>query len=131
MSKSTAEKLVSFMKERAGDYLRRVAHFDADQRELLYARDDVRDQYTEEEIDAIFEDRFFNSFVMKHQENLYVHGELNCHVRFFEDGIELHFPHDRLSGTAVAFDPHAVADIEGLINDALNKVYGEYPPAKA
>lgn len=131
MSKDSAKELVTFVQHRAGNLVRSVAYFDEDTRAVLYARDDVADQYSDDETDVVFNDLSFDALGKAYTEQLYPHGELNCIVRCFEDGIELHFPHGATSGTAIALEPHAVTDLEGLINDCLNELYTEYPPAPA
>lgn len=131
MSQANAEELVAFVQHRAGELVRSVAYFDEETRTVLYARDDVADEYSSDEVDGIFNDLSFDALGKPHTEQLYPHGELNCIVRCFDDAIELHFPHGEQSGTAVALEPDAITDLEGLINDCLNELYTEYPPAPA
>jgi hypothetical protein len=44
-----------------------------------------------------------------HQEDLYVHGSLNCTIRCFEDAVEMHFVHGERFSTAVALDGEVFA----------------------
>ncbi|MFC7136441.1 hypothetical protein ACFQRB_07650 [Halobaculum litoreum] len=52
MSSGRADHLVQFLRREAGDYLRAALHYSADDHEVLYVRDDVRDEYSDEELAA-------------------------------------------------------------------------------
>ncbi|WP_207587129.1 hypothetical protein [Halomontanus rarus] len=130
MSRASAKDLVTFMEDEASEYLRSVAHFDGKDRKVLYLEDDIEDQYSEDELEEVFDSLFFESFDRSHQEHMYPHGQLNCIVRCFDEALELHFPHSDTAGTAVALEPEATSDLEGLVDDCLNELYGEYPPTE-
>src|SRR6056297_1653070 len=104
MSVASSEALTEFLRERVGDHLRSVIYYDDDGGEVLYVRDDVADQYTDDDIDQVVRDVRLEAVEKPHQESLYEHGPLNCTVRSFDDAVEMHFPHDETSGTAVALD---------------------------
>lgn len=99
-----SESLTEFLKECVGDHLRSVIFYDDHGGEVLYVRDDVADKYTDEDIHEVVQDVRLEAVEKPHQESLYAHGSLNCTLRSFGDAIELHFPHDKTSGTAVALD---------------------------
>ncbi len=60
-----------------------------------------------------------------HQEDLYIHGSLNCTIRCFEDAIEMHFTHGELCGTAVALDGEAFAVQNTFVGTCLDIMRGE------
>ena len=102
-----SEALTEFLEERVGDHLRSVIFYDDHGGEVLYVRDDVADEYTDEDIGEVVRDVRLEAVEKPHQESLYAHGPLNCTLRSFDDAVELHFPHDETSGTAVALDGEA------------------------
>lgn len=55
MSEDKQRHLLTFLKDRAGDYLRGVAIYDADSYETIYIRDDVRAVHFEEDIDRMID----------------------------------------------------------------------------
>lgn len=105
MSETPPEALTEFLSERVGDHLRSVIRYDEDGADLVYARDDVAADYSDAELERVFRDVRLESVGKPHQEDLYDHGRLNCTVRCFEDGVEIHFARDETSGTAVSLDP--------------------------
>jgi len=126
MTQRVSEDLVTFLRDRAGDYLRSVVYYDRDSFELLYLRDDVEDEYTGGEIERVVDDLRLESFGAAQQEDLYVHGALGCTVRCFEEGVELHFPHEDFTGTAVALEPGAIADLHSFVGDCLERIPEEH-----
>ena len=104
MSEIASEALTEFLKERVGDHLRSVIFYDDAGGQVLYVRDDVADEYTDADIEEVVQDVRLESVDKPHQESLYSHGPLNCTLRSFDDAVELHFPHNETSGTAVALD---------------------------
>lgn len=127
MNKNCAQEIVTFIRHEAGPLVRSVAYFTENRREVLYIRDDVADQYSENEIQDIFNGLSFDSLGKEHTEQMYVHGELNCIVRHFAEAIEIHFPSGEKSGTAVALEPDAINDLGSIIQDCLSKFSDEHP----
>ncbi|NHN58633.1 MULTISPECIES: hypothetical protein [Halorussus] len=109
MTETPSEALTEFLRERVGDHMRSVLTYDDEGAELLYVRDDVADQYTDEEMARVADDVRLEAVAKHHQEDLYRHGELNATVRCFDDAVEMHFPRDETSGTAVALDGEVFA----------------------
>jgi len=120
MSVASAEALTEFLRERVGDHLRSVIYYDDDGGEVLYVREDVADQYTTDDIENVVRDVRLEAVEKPHQEDLYSHGPLNCTVRSFEDAVEMHFPHDETSGTAVALDGEVFAIHNTFIGQCLD-----------
>lgn len=104
MSENSAEALTEFLKEQVGGHLRSVIFYDDTGGEVIYVRDDVADEYTDGDVSEVVRDVRLEAVDKPHQESLYVHGPLECTLRLFGDAVELHFPHDRTCGTAVALD---------------------------
>ncbi|AUV84469.1 hypothetical protein C2R22_23265 (plasmid) [Salinigranum rubrum] len=127
MSRASAQELVTFLQHELGPQLRSVAYYEENEREILYARDDVTEQYTDEQIEQIFQDLFFETWGRFQQETLYAHGNLNSIVRCFDDAVEMHFPLGELSGVAVAVDPEAVPELYSITDDCLDQLHGNAP----
>lgn len=125
MSTEKARKLATHLREEAGSNLRSVVYFDGLEHEIVYVRDDVDDRYSEDDIASVVESLLAESVRREQLEDLYVHGDLNCTVQAFDDALELHFPHDDLSGTAIAFDPEAGSELNELIADILEMTMAE------
>jgi len=119
---SRAEALTKSLREYVGDGLRSVLRYDEDGEELVYVRDDVADDYSETEVDQVFRDVRLEAVEKPHQEDLYEHGSLDCTVRWFDDAVEVHFPHDETSGTAVALDHEVLTDEDTLLHKCIELV---------
>ncbi|WP_266076459.1 DUF7522 family protein [Haladaptatus caseinilyticus] len=104
-----SKELVSFLQDRVGDHLRSVLYYDDDTHELLYIRDDVADAYDERARVDVLRDMRLEAIEKAHQEDLYIHGSLDCTIRCFDDAVEMHFIHGEARGTAVALDSEVFA----------------------
>ncbi|WP_435178668.1 DUF7522 family protein [Halorussus sp. AFM4] len=120
MTETPSEALTEFLRERVGDHLRSVLAYDDEGADLLYVRDDVADQYTDEEMARVADDVRLEAIDKPHQESLYEHGRLDATVRSFEDAVEMHFPHDETSGTAVALDGEVFAIHDTFLGQCMN-----------
>ena len=54
-----------------------------------------------------------------HQESLYIHGDLQCILRYFEKAIELHLLKDENKGVVAAIETSAIDDFQGTIESAV------------
>ena len=78
MAGRNPKQLAKFLQSEVGDELRSVIHYDEDTFNLVYARDDVRDQYTESDLENVRQDLGVASFGKPTMGDLYVHGDLQC-----------------------------------------------------
>lgn len=115
-------ELADFLEKRAGDNLRSVIHYDEGDYSIVYSRDDVWENYSEDGIESVVTELQMENIERAHQENLYVHGGLNCSIRCFENGVEFHFPHSAQAGAAVAMDPQTVEELYSFIGDCLTVI---------
>lgn len=104
-----SKELVTFLRDKVGDHLRSVLYYDDDTRDLLYIRDDVADAYDERGRADVLRDMRLEAIEKAHQEDLYIHGSLDCTIRCFDDAVEMHFIHGEACGTAVALDSEVFA----------------------
>jgi hypothetical protein len=122
MSRAIAQELASYLDHRAGEALRAVGHYSEDEYEVVHLRDDLRQQYTDEEIQAIVEDLRWESFTKSSQEGQFHLGGLKCSIQAFEEGVVMHFPYDDQHGTLVSLDPGAARDLMQFIDDCLTRI---------
>ena len=119
-SEGSPEALTDFLQTRVGDHLRSVLRYDENGGEFLHLRDDVADQYSDREMDQIVQDARLEAVDKPHQEDLYAHGRLNCTVRCFDDGVEIHFPSDETSGAVVALDGEVLVTHDTFIGQCID-----------
>lgn len=122
MPSGRGEGLVEFLLAQVGDNLRSVVRYDTDGYDVVYIREDVGDQYSEADLEAVVRDLGIDAFEKGHQEGLYVHGDLNCTVRCFDDAIEMNFVFDRGDGIAVSLDGETFATQQTFIGTCLDLV---------
>lgn len=115
-------ELADFLEKRAGAYLRSVIHYDEEDYSIVYSRDDVWENYSENEIESVVTELQMENLETAHQEGLYVHGGLNCSIRCFDNGVEMHFPHSEHAGAAVAMDPQTAEELYSFIGDCLTVI---------
>lgn len=121
MSVEHARQLVTFLQETAPDHLRSVIYFEGQTLEIVYLRNDLEDKYAERDHEVVVESHLADVSRRDKTEDLYVHGWLNCKVKFFDNVLELLFPHGHLSGTAVTLDFEAAGDLGELVPAILEK----------
>lgn len=126
MAPANPEQLTEFLKKEVGDELRSVIFYDKDEFEPIYVRDDVRDQYTDSELEQVHHELGMASFGKTALESLYVHGELKCTVHCFENAIEMHFVATEAEGVAVGLDPAAFVSHRTFIGRCLEEAGYEY-----
>lgn len=94
--------------------LRVVATHEKRDHTLLYNRDDVREDCTDEELDRIFDDLVLEGMERDHFEKLFHIGELECGAGGFEEAVAFYFPSVGYSGLVVSLDYDGPIDIDGV-----------------
>lgn len=120
MSAEAARELAVVLQGRSSGYLRSIVYYEADGYGVLFLRDDVEAEYDEDELDRAFEDARLEALSKPYQEDLYTHGELNCVVRCFEEGVEMQFAITRTAGVAVAFDKGVLTEQRSVVGECLS-----------
>lgn len=126
MATRMASRLEDFFEQRTDGKLRSIVKYEEDSFEIVHLRDDVVDQYTEEEIEDVIDDSRMDSLTAPIYKNTFSedHGELTCLVQCFEDVIEMNFVLFDGVGAAVALDAE-MTDSHGLVAEARQIVIEE------
>ena len=127
MGESNPEELVAFLKQRAGDALRGVAHYYEDGYELLYVRDDVAHRYTDDHFEQLFGTIREEMSEQTVQESAYNLGTLHCTMRLFDDGIVLNFSQGERVGTSVSLDPEAASNLTTFTYECIRHIHRASP----
>ncbi|MFT4884831.1 MAG: hypothetical protein ACI8U4_002349 [Natronomonas sp.] len=96
------------------DELRMVSTHDATNYEMQYVREDLRDAFTEEELDDAHRNIIANQVSSEDFSQAVDHGGLEAQQFFFEDVIAFIFPTSRYDGVLVSYDREGsipVADV--------------------
>lgn len=98
-------ELIDRILEEGGDTLRLVARYDRGDYEVVYARDDVTEGFSEPELTTRVE-----TFVMQgmgepeREGTLYDFGELDATVRWYDEAVVAHVPVSEWTGLVFTFD---------------------------
>jgi hypothetical protein len=127
MAMRMASRLEEFFEERTDGNLRSIVKYDHDSHDAVYLRDDVAEQYTEDEIKKAVDDSRMDSLTAPIYKDTFAedHGELTCLVQCFENVIEMNFVLEDGVGAAVALDAEAFAESQGIVAAAREIVIEE------
>lgn len=120
MSDTTDDEFVQYLLEQGGGLLRTVARYTAEDSSVLFLREDVADEDAAQRLQAIIESSRAENARAGRLEHL--HGEdgrLNCVVRSFERGVEMHFVTGDDEGVIVGFDPDAATNLHDFVGECL------------
>lgn len=120
MVDSVVPELREFFQRRTDDHLRSIVRYDQTEFSVEHIRDDVADQYTDEQIARAVDDSRMESLSASIHEEILApdHGDLTCLVKCFEHVVEMNFVVADGAGAAVALDIEAVAGTHSLMSDA-------------
>lgn len=115
MASEASEGLVDRLQDRAGRNLRSVIFYEDGAYELAYIRSDVEQEYTDEEIERVVEEMKAEAAARPAAEWLYSHGELECIVRMFEYGVEVHIPLTETAGVAIGLEANSLVLLQAFV----------------
>jgi len=119
---ANAERLTQFLLDEVGDQLRSVIYHRGRDHDVTYVRDDVAARYTDEEVAQVVEDLVFDTLDKHHQEGMYVHGDLVCNVRCFEEAVEIHLVLDEHRGIAISLEPTVLLEHQSFVGRCMEAV---------
>lgn len=127
MSSRVASRLQEFFEDHTNGGLRSIVTYDTGDIEVVYLRDDVAAQYSDDELAKAIDESRLESLHAPLYEHTFSkeHGDLQCMIACFENVIEMNFAIDDGVGAAVAIDAEAMDDAHGIISEARNLVLEE------
>lgn len=112
--------LIDFLEDRAGKMHRGTARYDDDSTDVLYLRDDLREQRMRSQIDRML--NRVRSEATSKEENSFPFGDLYATVRIFEEATVLHFPQGRDRGIVVSLEPDTGQDLNTFVGQCLSQI---------
>ena len=115
-------RLTDYAQQRVGEYLRGIVSYDGDSSDVVYLRDDVREQRIQSEIDRML--KRLRPEASASEERSFPFGDLYVTVRRFEEAIIMHFPASRDRGVVVSLEPDATRDLNRFTTECLQQLDG-------
>lgn len=115
------DSLVTFARQRAGEYLRAVAEYERTEFHLLYYRDDLDRATIAERVDTIH-DNITWSWNPDDDEGVAALGEKRATLQIREQAVILHLLEGRHRGYLVGLDPAAARDLTSFVGECLAHV---------
>jgi len=126
MPEESAARLVNFLEEQAGEYLRGAIHYSGDEYVSLYMRDDIDALYPPEKMQDLIE-YYRQENQSQTVEEPFDLGTNHCTVNFYDDAILFHFTQGDELGTVITLEPEAGRDIVTFITDCLEQLHYNSP----
>jgi hypothetical protein len=123
MDGDNVDDLVEYLHETVGDGLRSVIryNFDSEGYDVVYVRDGILEGYSEETIENIVRTYETDALSKPGQERWYNHGDQQCIMRCFENGVELNLVNNG-QGVAIGLDRGVFAGQKSFIGNCMEVV---------
>lgn len=108
------DTLIDDLRDIVGDGLRVVATYEAEDYEIHYIRDDLRDDVGSVDVDRIHRELIMEGISREYFEELFDAGDLECMALSFKEALAIHFAGPDHTGLYVAIDPGAVDPLPAL-----------------
>ena len=120
MNDHNVADLVEYLHETVGDGLRSVIRYDfeTDGYDVVFARDGVLEGYAEETIENIVRTYETDALSKTGQEQWYNHGDQQCIMRCFENGVEINVVEDG-QGVAIGLDRGVFVGQQSFIGNCM------------
>ncbi|SFF86374.1 hypothetical protein SAMN04488063_0570 [Halopelagius inordinatus] len=126
MPRESANRLVDFLEEQAGEHLRGAIHYSGDEYVSLYMRDDVDALYPPEKMSELVAHYRQENHDQTVKEPFDL-GNKHCTVSFYDDAILFHFTQGDEIGTVITLEPEAGRNIVGFITECLKQLHYNSP----
>lgn len=110
------ERLVGYLKDEVGEGLRAVGRYDRERYHVLYARDDVVEEFDRDDIEEIHHEMVLKGLGYQHIESLFGDEELVCSIYQFETATRLHFVQGDYRGLYVSFDYDGDQNVSEIVD---------------
>jgi hypothetical protein len=114
------EQLLDRLQDLCGDSIRAVATYDRDGYTVHYATEEIIREYSEEDIDVIYDDVILEDVEQPLQEQLFDDmGTVEGKIKIFQDGTVAHFwPTEQKEGVFISFTANADPGVRSLLSIA-------------
>lgn len=117
------EEFVDRLRTVCGESLRVVANFESIDYELAYFREDLREQYSDEDVEAVYREVIAEGLSVNKISDVMDAGHQQARITVLEEAIVFVFPIDRLEGIFVSVD----RDAETTILDVVDTAHSTLP----
>lgn len=123
--KQISQALSAYLNNRVGDLLRGVVHYQAEEFEVVYLRDNLQEHRHREEVRQML--TRITSEGTAEEEQSFPFGHLYATLRIFDEAIFLHFPIENQAGVVVSLEPEVSQSLNSFVGDCLDHIYDQYP----
>lgn len=111
------EGLVQTLQGEVGDSLRIVFTYDRSETAVHHIRDDLAEEYTDDELERAFDQLEIEGMGYAHFERLLHVGRMECAIYGFEGALIFQFPNDEFTGLVVSVDRNVELNPESIIGE--------------
>ena len=122
--KHISKSLSRYLNDRVDDLLRGVVHYRDEEFEVVYLREDIREQRHRDEVEQMLS-RITHEGTTE-EEQSFPFGHLRATLRIFDETIFMHFPIENQTGVVVALEPEVAQSLNSFVGDCLDHIYDEY-----
>jgi hypothetical protein len=126
METTASNELVAFLQKQAGEYLRSAIHYDEEDYELLYLREDLSDIEADTSTDE-FVAYYRQKSREQDPERPFDLGNDHCTVSIYDEAILFHFTQGANVGTIITLSPEAGRDIIEFTTKCLEQLHRNSP----
>lgn len=111
------EELLTRLQDACGGSIRAVATYNRDGYTIHYATEEIQSEYSEEDMDVIYDDVILEDVEQPLQEQLFDDmGTVEGKIKIFQDGTVAHFwPTEKKDGVFVSFAADADPGVRSLL----------------
>jgi hypothetical protein len=126
MSGEAAQRLTAYCRDRVGDSLRSVVEYGETEYELVYLRDDLQSQYSDDQFDDLVgEARAVHNRVWAVGTQAGPLGAARATVHYFENAFVIQLVPERRHGYFATFNSNVGQTLGSFIHDCLQRVHTE------
>ena len=123
--KHISKSISRYLNDRMDDFLRGVAHYREDEFDVVYLREDLREERHRDEVEQML-NRIKHEGTAE-EEQSFPFGHLRATLRVFDETIFMHFPIENRTGVVVTLEPEVARSLNSFVGDCLEHIYDEYP----
>lgn len=116
----SAEALLDYLENAAGEYHRGTVRYDGNDTDVVYLREDVKEARLTSQIDRML--NRLRPETSPKEENAFPFGDLHATVRIFDEATILHFPMRRDRGVVVSLKPETARDLNTFIRECEKRI---------